>query len=86
MRTVFIHGFGGAPEHWDDLRAELQSSMHTDVVTLPGRATRATEPGSLSIESAAQEIADKNSSEPVVLIGHSLGTRIATENVHRAPH
>ena len=86
MKSIFIHGFGGAPEHWDDLLAELPSTLRGHVVTLPGHASRAAEPGPFSIEHAAQEIADECRDEPVMLIGHSMGARIATEITHRKPH
>lgn len=85
MKVVFIHGFGGAPEHWDDLQAELQPRFRGYAATLPGHATPAVERGPFSIERAAQEIAEDIRDEPAVLIGHSMGTRIATEIAYRTP-
>lgn len=32
MQTLFIHGFGGAPEHWDAVRSELPPRLRGDTL------------------------------------------------------
>lgn len=84
MQTLFIHGFGGGPEHWEALRSELPSGLRGQAITLSGHGSRAHEDGPFSIEAEAQGIADLLGDTETVLIGHSMGTRIALEIAHVA--
>ncbi|KUJ76886.1 hypothetical protein AVO45_10355 [Ruegeria marisrubri] len=62
----------------------LPPDLRGRALTLPGHATRASEPGEFSIEAAAQEIIEQSICERTILVGHSMGTRIAAEIAFRA--
>jgi pimeloyl-ACP methyl ester carboxylesterase len=76
---VLVHGLGSRSGHWLPVARRLARHHHVVLVDLPGHGDTAM-PDPFSLEQAEyaldRAIADA-SSEPVVLVGHSLGGLIA---------
>ena len=83
MNLIFLHYFGGGPRSWDDVIAHLDNySVQTPDLRAVGRT-----PQGYSVERAATDVMQiiGEQSEPFVLIGHSMGGKIAVEIAARAP-
>ena len=83
MNLIFLHYFGGGPASWNDVVAHLDEfSAQTPDLREVGRW-----PGGYSVREAAinvmQIVGDQN--ESFVLIGHSMGGKIAVEIAARQP-
>ena len=75
---VFVHGFGCASEDWDAQRRSLEARHSVIACDLPGHGRT---PGSVSqakVEAFGREVAGLLK-EPSVLIGHSMGCRVALQ-------
>lgn len=87
MRIILIHGFGCSSADWS---AQLDSFTHlADVVAmdLPDRGSTNHETGSL-ISEMAETVNDTRRTElptRTVLMGHSMGCRVALEAARRMP-
>jgi len=85
----YIHGYAGAPGHWDGLRKRMATrSIHSHpevVVTLAGHGRKTLVPGPFDIETCARDVLQSLGDYPAILIGHSMGTRIAMEIASLAP-
>ena len=77
MNTIFIHGYGGQPGLWDCLRAVLPKGLRGTAIPLPGHGQRSLDEAPFTIERAASEIVRALPREGSLLIGHSMGSRIA---------
>jgi len=77
---ALIHGLGSRPEHWLGTARLLARRHHVVLVDLPGHGlSEMPHPFSLDRAVDAMEQAlDDETSEPVILVGHSVGGLIAT--------
>lgn len=82
---VFIHGFGGGPEDWAPLRRCLGAEFGQVAITLPGHGIRKGDSRPFHIERCATEVIEAIGQAPAILIGHSMGSRIAIEAACRRP-
>ncbi len=85
----YIHGYAGTPGGWDALRKCMSgrnlSGYPETVVTLAGHGLKSQVPGPFDIETCAGQVLRSLGSRPTILIGHSMGTRIAMEIACLAP-
>jgi pimeloyl-ACP methyl ester carboxylesterase len=78
---VFVHGFGCSLDDWDAQVEALSQQFKCVTLDLPGHGG-SSKPGSVTIEAlaAAVNVAKARSeASKVVLIGHSLGTKVIRE-------
>jgi pimeloyl-ACP methyl ester carboxylesterase len=78
---ALIHGLGSSPDHWLGTGRLLARRYHVVLVDLPGHGlSEMPHPFSLDRAVDAMEQAlEAETSEPVVLVGHSIGGLIATQ-------
>ena len=85
----YIHGYAGAPGHWDALRKRMATrdlrNYSEVVVILAGHGEKTHVPGPFDIETCARQVLRSLDNFPTILIGHSMGTRIAMEIAFLAP-
>ncbi|MEO0672001.1 MAG: alpha/beta hydrolase [Pseudomonadota bacterium] len=79
---IFIHGFASGAEDWDPIVAHFSKTATCVAVTLRahGNTTRGEKP--LAIRALADDVAADIAAQDyrdVILVGHSMGTRIAAE-------
>ena len=86
--AVLIHGLGVSHRYFRRLHREL-SSTHTVVsLDLPGYGGLPRPPRALSVDDLAAmliDLFDRRMLRPSLLVGHSMGTQIATEIARRRP-
>ena len=85
---VFIHGFGCARSDWDAQVAHFGGRHETVAVDLGGHGTTPGTPDHARIETHGADVAALLRSlqlPPAVIIGHSMGCRVAMEAALRAP-
>ncbi|KAJ4798965.1 2-succinyl-5-enolpyruvyl-6-hydroxy-3-cyclohexene-1-carboxylate synthase [Rhynchospora pubera] len=81
--VVFLHGFLGTSEDWAPIMKSLSSDARMISVDLPGHGksqVHAEQESSLSVETISwllQKLVDEITTEGVVLVGYSMGARIA---------
>lgn len=79
--VLLLHGFTGRGTSWRTLAGHLRRRLRTIVVDLPGHGrTAAAEPRRLAVERTATDLATilaRLDATPAVVIGYSLGARIA---------
>lgn len=83
MKLIFLHYFGGGPRSWDDVIAQFDiDSTQTPDLREVGRL-----PDGYSVEQAATDAMNLVGAqgEPFVLVGHSMGGKIAIAIAARAP-
>lgn len=84
---VFVHGFSCAHEDWDAAVERLSGAHRCVAVDLPGHG-RSALPSWYSIEAlaaAVNEVVVAADLSDVVLVGHSLGTKVVRACVRQAP-
>ncbi len=84
---VLVHGLGSGAEHWLPMARELARDHRVVLVELPGHGVSEM-PAALSLDELADGLdraLDAESSEPVTLVGHSIGGLVATAEALRAP-
>jgi pimeloyl-ACP methyl ester carboxylesterase len=85
---VFVHGFACAHSDWDAQVAQLSPQHQTIAVDLRGHGASAGEPADCSIERYGADVAEVMRAlalPPAVLVGHSMGCRVAIEAALQAP-
>ncbi len=85
MKLIFLHYFGGGPRSWDEVAAYFDSdSVETPDLRSVGRL-----PAGYSVERAATDVMETigvaESDEAFVLIGHSMGGKIAVAIAAQQP-
>lgn len=85
--VVLLHGLGSRREHWLPTARILARHHRVELVDLPGHGTSGMpEPFSLARATAALDAAlAEISSEPVILVGHSLGGLVAAAEAVENP-
>ncbi len=84
---IFIHAFGCARSDWDAQVAEFSERYETVAVDLGGHGTTPARPEHIRVETHAQDVVELMSElnlESCVVVGNSLGCRIALEVAFRA--
>jgi len=87
--VLFLHGFGGAAEHWEPLCREL-AGTEAVAVDLPGHGANAGTPLDVPARSLDADLADLTAAlggpDGIVVAGHSLGALVALRLAIAAPH
>jgi minimal PKS ketosynthase (KS/KS alpha) len=90
--ALFLHGFGGASQHWEALCRELGGQIDCFAVDLPGHGSsagvRADWPGDELTAALARLAASLPGRPPggVGVVGHSVGAFVALRLAIMAPH
>lgn len=80
---LFVHGFCCASGDWDSLIERLGSRYRCVTVDLPGHGETPGDKASMKLAGAAvNDVKQRFAQDPVILIGHSLGTKTIRE-AHR---
>ncbi len=85
---VFVHGFGCARSDWDHQVAHLSGRHETVAVDLGGHGTTPGTAAHAKIETHGADVAaliNELELPPSVIVGHSMGCRVALEAAARAP-
>ena len=82
---VFIHGFAGQGEQWDEVRQLLEPSKRGIAVDLAGHGTNRQIDGPFNVERCGRDVAEMLPASSALLIGHSMGTRVVLEAAAQAP-
>lgn len=85
---VLVHGLGGAHTNWLAVGAELAQRGRVVAVDLPGfgRSPRSSRGTSIRVMGEVlQQFVDAMSSEPVTLVGNSMGGTLAILEAHARP-
>jgi pimeloyl-ACP methyl ester carboxylesterase len=85
---VFVHGFGCAHADWDAQVAHLSSRHQCIAVDLRGHGASPGTAADCSIERYGADVAEVMRAmalPPAVLVGHSMGCRVAIEAALQAP-
>jgi pimeloyl-ACP methyl ester carboxylesterase len=85
---VFVHGFACAQSDWDAQVAHLSPNHQTIAVDLRGHGASPGEAAECSIERYGADVAEVMRAlalPPAVVVGHSMGCRVAVEAALQAP-
>lgn len=74
---VFLHGCLGQPASWDAVRERLSPAHRGVALRLPGHGPGAAARASGSFDDAVRAVAEALPNGPVVLVGYSMGARVA---------
>jgi 3-oxoadipate enol-lactonase len=83
-----IHGLGGGAYFFTALAHAVKSRIRTISLDLPGHGFSPRDPKGFCFERCADQIVEltrQHSSQPLTLLGHSLGTILALKAYARAP-
>lgn len=87
--VVFVHGFGGSLESWQETFAALAATGRTvAALDLPGHGESSTDVGSGSLEELADAVLgylDALGLDHVHLVGHSMGAAVCLVLADRVP-
>jgi 3-oxoacyl-(acyl-carrier-protein) synthase len=87
--VLFLHGFGGAAEHWQPLCRQL-AGIEAVAVDLPGHGANAGTPLDVCARELDADLADLTAAlggaDGIVVAGHSLGAFVALRLAIAAPH
>lgn len=89
QRLVLLHGWGLNRAVWDTITPLLSPHFAVDAVNIPGFGGAPWHPDYSTIEAVADKLAAdiaQSHSEPVVLLGWSLGGLLGTLIARRHPH
>src|SRR5436305_1290591 len=84
-----IHGLGGGGYFFTSLARSLQDRYHVLCPDMPGSGFSARPPEPISLDYLADVVVDliqRKTSNPVALLGHSMGTIIALKIYARLRH
>ncbi len=84
---IFIHGFTCNLNHWKEQLSGVSGGNRCVVVDLPGHGASPA-PREATIEALAEAVnsaLDKLKLDDVVLVGHSMGCRVASETFSQSP-
>jgi pimeloyl-ACP methyl ester carboxylesterase len=87
-RFVLVHGAFSGAWIWEPLEQLLKARGHTtESFDLPGVGKDRTPPRDVTLDSTAARVRDAlgASSEPAILVGHSMGGIVTTQAAARAP-
>jgi pimeloyl-ACP methyl ester carboxylesterase len=79
---VFVHGFGCSKSDWDAQLRHFMPSRGCIAVDMPGHGGEPVPDGPVTIEGMAEAVRDSIAAagmDKVVLVGHSLGTKVIRE-------
>jgi pimeloyl-ACP methyl ester carboxylesterase len=83
---VFLHHFGGSARSWDRVLEELGDEFETVPLDLPGFGAAAGQPGPYTISAYAERVQDRVlEGASYILVGHSMGGKIALALAARKP-
>ncbi len=85
---LILHGFLGSLDNWKFFSKQLQDDFHIFIVDLPNHG-HSPHSEDFSYEAMAQNIKyfiDKNKIEKLLLMGHSMGGKVAIEITKLYPH
>ena len=85
--VVFVHGFACAHSDWDAQVAHLSPRHQTIAVDLRGHGASPGTAGECTIARLGADVADVMAHlalPPAVIVGHSMGCRVAAEAAYRA--
>jgi pimeloyl-ACP methyl ester carboxylesterase len=85
---VFVHGFACAHGDWDAQVAHLSPGRATVAVDLRGHGASPGDPADCSIERYGADVVEVMHAldlPPAIIVGHSLGCRVASEAALQAP-
>jgi pimeloyl-ACP methyl ester carboxylesterase len=88
LPIVFVHGFACAHRDWDAQVARFSSRHRTVAVDLRGHGASPGAPDECSIERYGADVAEVMRAlalPPAVIVGHSMGCRVAVEAGLQAP-
>jgi pimeloyl-ACP methyl ester carboxylesterase len=86
--VVFVHGFACAHSDWDNQVAHLSPRHQTVAVDLRGHGASPGDAADCSVERYGADVAEVMRAlalPPAVLVGHSMGCRVAIEAALQAP-
>ena len=78
---VFLHGFLGNKEDWDEVITQLEDRFWCLSVALPGHGS----PFSLTFSQALQATLKSHGIEQAALVGYSMGGRLALHALQDTP-
>ncbi|WP_430646931.1 alpha/beta fold hydrolase [Agromyces sp. GXS1127] len=86
---VLVHGIGMGHRYWSDLADELARDGRVLALDLPGFGDAPEPPETPTIAASGAQLAElveaECGGEPVVLVGHSMGTQIVAEAAAQRP-
>lgn len=85
---VFVHCFGGSAQSWEPVVASLGPSIRAYAIDLPGFGDAAAAPGPYTVAAYADFVQAKVRAlglERYILIGHSMGGKVALALAARRP-
>jgi pimeloyl-ACP methyl ester carboxylesterase len=85
---VFVHGWQGDRTVWNEVIAALEPDVEAIAIDLPGSGDASAAPGPYTVELFANAVRHEIESRgvaPVVLVGHSMGAKIALQLASEAP-
>ncbi len=84
---IFVHGFGCALSDWDAQVAHLSSRFRCIALDLPGHGSSPLPQAQAmsALTDAVNQVKAQAGTAPVILVGHSLGTRLITDAYLQAP-
>ncbi len=85
LAVVFVHRFGGSRLSFDGVIARLGGDVRTLAFDLPGFGTQAGASGPYTVDAYADFVAARTSGLSFVLVGHSMGGKVALALAARQP-
>jgi pimeloyl-ACP methyl ester carboxylesterase len=87
-RFVLVHGAFAGAWSWDKVKPELEAKGHTvETLDLPGSGDDTTPVEKVTMDAYVKRVVDQlaSSTEPAVLVGHSMGGMVVTQAASLVP-